>query len=584
MARSSREEKLSASNAAPRGPRAWPGLLALAFASAGHSALGCNVVQGFQDAGDTLFPEQKTYLAAPGVQLVSGGYRDVDFAVGADIFLFARRTDDTQGGLASMPYGDPRPCVIPHVGSYWASSNLTRRPPLLAYFEDNVSQGTLHFADANCRRFELELADATLPVGETESSLVVWASGDLWLVTPESGQLQKLAGSITDVLYRPFKQGFVVRAGERIAMFKSDWTAQGEFGAQVASVRLAGNTVFFSDSAGVHRVVAGPHGPEDQLLAADACALGMQSATWATFRTPCSGGPVFAVHEPSGKQFQLPLDADPERFKLVPARGSAGLDPSRDPFWFFGMRDGESDASRDTLVVKPPGGAEFTLGAHASFQHLNLLESPEETHGYALVEIESDGSGRYLWWNGQGESKVLAEHVLPQPSRLVVDFDGSLGKVAVASGDRLLVLTEGVPWPQFEYRDPMGQWTVLFHDLILPGQAHGQNGQLSVFYGTLDSLQATPLNAPFVAPELQLVAPSAGVFRAAGLGQVLSGVMYLADFDEQSGTGRLDYRNLDLRFTAHVNDHVSDYRIIADQVLYAIPRGERAGIWLVSSK
>ena len=584
MARRSGEGKLRVGVTTRAKRNASSVILVLATAIAGSFPAGCNVVQGFQDAGDSLFPEQKTYLAAPGVLLASGGYYNVDFAVGADIYLFARPTDDTQGGLAAMPYGDPQPCLIPSVGRYWSSSNLTRRPPLLAYFNDNATRGTLHFADANCRTFELEIADASMPVGETDSSIVVWAGSDLWLVTPESGQQQKLATDVSDVMRRPLKQGFVVRAGGRVALFNGDWTPQGEFGAQVVSVRLAGSTVFFSDSAGVHRLMPGPHGTEDHVLSADACGLGTQDGTWVTFRAPCSDGAVFAVHEPSGKQYQLPFDADPERLKLVPALGSPGQDPSQDPFWFFGMRDGDSDASRSTLVVKPPSGDEFTLGAHASFQQLSLLESPEETHGYALVDVASDGSGRYLWWDSQGQTKVLAERALSQPSRLVVDFDGSLGKLAVTSGDRLLVLTERVPWQAFEYRDSTRQWTVLFHDLILPGQAQGQTGQLSVFYGTLEALQETKLTAPLAAPELQVIAPSAAVFRIAALGQVLSGVMYLADFDEQSGTGRLDYRNLDLRFTAHVNDDVSDFHVIDNQVLYAVPRGKNAGIWLVAGK
>ena len=578
-------EKKSSAGLTPQAPRGrGPAPLVLAAAIAGYSLLGCNVVQGFQDAGDTLFPEQKTYLAAPGVQLLSGGYHDVDFAIGANIFLLSRITDDTQGGLVSMPYGDPRPCLIPSVGRYWSSRNVTRGPPLLAYFNEDASRGTLHFADGNCTTFELEFEDALLPVGDTESSVVVWAGTDLWLATPGTGQQQKLATGVTDVVRGAIGKGFVVRAGGRIAWFKSDWTSQGEFGAQVVSVRLAGNTVFYSDSGGVHRLIAGPQGPEDHLLAADACGLGMQSTTWATFRAPCSGGQVFAVHEPTGNQFQLPFDADPERLKLVPARGSRGLDPSLEPFWFFGMRDGDGDALQGTLVVKPPTGDEFTLGSHATFLQLRLLEAPEEAHGYALVDVASDGSGRYLWWDGQGQTKVLAEHVLSQPNRLIVDFDGSLGKLAVTSGDRLLVLAEGVPWPAFEYRDSTRKWTALFHDLISPGQPHGQNGQLSVFYDTLDALQATPVTAPFSAPELQVVAPRVGVFRIAALGRVLSGVMYLADYDEQSGTGRLDYRNLDLRFSAHVNDGVSDYAIVDGQVLYAIPRGKDAGLWLVSSK
>jgi len=584
MARRSGEQKLSAGVTAEAKRDACSALLALAAAIAGSFPAGCNIVQGFQDAGDSLFPEQKTYLAAPGVRLTSGGYHDLNFAVGADIYLFARPTDDTQGGLAAMAYGNPHPCVIPRVGRYWASSSPTRRPPLLAYFSDDASQGTLHFADANCRSFEFEMPDATMPVGETDSSVVVQAGSDLWLLTPESGQQEKVAVGVTDVLRRPLKQGFVVRASGKLAMFTNDWASQGEFGARVVSVRLLGNTVFFADSAGVHRFISGAQGFVDHVLSADACGLGVQDTTWATFRAPCSGGPVFAVHEPSGNQFQLPFEAEPDRLKLVPALGSRGLDPSREPFWFFGMRDGEGDAARNTLVVKPPSGDEFTLGAHATLQQLSVHESPQETHGYALVDVAADGSGSYLWWDSQGQTKLLAERVLSQTGRLVVDFDGALGKLAVVSGDRLLVLTEGVPWQAFEYRDSTLQWTVLFHDLILPGQARGQTGQLSAFYGTLETLQATPLTSPFAAPELQVIAPSAGVFRISALGRALSGVMYLADFDEQSGTGRLDYRNLDLRFMGHVNDGVSDFRVIHDQVLYAIPRGPNAGIWQVAGK
>ncbi len=545
---------------------------------------GCNIVQGFQDAGDTLFPDQKTYLAAPGVRLVPGGYHQLGFAVGADIYLLARGTDDTTDALYSMPYVDPRPCSIPGVGRFWATRSSTRHPPLLAYFSDDASRGTLHFADANCNTFDLTFDDAGLPIAETESSLVIWAGSDLWLATPELGQKVLLATDVTDVQRGAFTLGFMVRTGGQLALFSGDWQPQGLFGDQVVSLRLAGNTMFFSDSAGVHRLSLGSGGVQDDVLAADACGLGTQDGTWATYRSPCSGGAVFAVHAPSGNQFELPFDADPQRLKLVPARGSRGADPSQDPFWFFGMRDGDSDATQSTLVVKPPAGKEFTLGAHSTFQQLSLLESADETHGYALVDVASDGSGRYLWWDAEGHTKQLAEHALSQPSRLIVDFDGSVGKLAVTSGDRLLVLTEGVPWPQFEYRDSTREWTALFHHLILPGQPHGQNGQLSVFYGSLDALLGTPITAPFTAPDLQPVAPSAAVFRISALGQVLSGVIYLADFDEQSGTGRLDYRNLDLRFTAHVADGVSDYAVVQDQVLYAVPRGENAGIWLVSGK
>ena len=557
----------------------WVRLAALALLL---GPTGCNIVQGFQEAGDTLFPQQSTHLAAPGLRLVAGEYRSLDLALGADLYLLARGADDANGALFAMRYADPKPCVIAGVGAYSSSRRHERALPMLAYFHEAAAPATLHFADTSCKLYDLEFADARLPISETESSIVVWAGSDLWLATPENGSQARLATAVDNVIGGVFGAGFAVLTDGHIALFGSDWKQRGLFGEAVGFVRPAGNSLFFADSAGVHRIIAAPDGPQglkDELLAADACALGLQDSTWATFRSPCSGGSLIAVHEPTGNRFTLPFDADPQRLKLVPARQGPGLDPTRDPFWFFSLSDGASADSQDTLVVRTPSGSELRLGAHATLNKLRLLQSDSESYGYALVEMAGD-SGRYLWWNAEGQTKVLAEAVLPQSNRLIVDFDGSLGTLAVTSGDRLLKLAEGIPWPSFEYRDESKQWTVLFHDLNLAGQ----RGALSAFYGDLDDLQATPIDQPFSAPEFLDIAPSVGVFRTAALDQVLSGVIYLADFNVQTGTGRLEYRNLELRFTGLVNYDVSDYIVASDQVLYAIPHGAHAGIWLVSGK
>ena len=60
-------------------------LLALAFA-----ATGCDIVQGFKNAGDALFPPEKTYLDAPGYRLVEGSYRDLVLLTSSELFVLAR--------------------------------------------------------------------------------------------------------------------------------------------------------------------------------------------------------------------------------------------------------------------------------------------------------------------------------------------------------------------------------------------------------------------------------------------------------------------------------------------------------------
>jgi hypothetical protein len=162
--------------------------------------------------------------------------------------------------------------------------------------------------------------------------------------------------------------------------------------------------------------------------------------------------------------------------------------------------------------------------------------------------------------------------------RLIVDFDGTVGNVALASGDRLRILAEGVPWQDFEYQDGTRQWTVLFH-----GMQDGV-GRLSVLRDGLDQLASVPPEEPFVIPDLSAVASNVVTRGTASLNEVLSGVSYLRDFDMATRTGRLEYRNLELRFTAKVSEGVSDYVVANDEILYTVPYGSEAGIWLAPGK
>jgi hypothetical protein len=561
--------------------RACPARLLLAACFLVTVGAGCNIVQGFQDAGDSLFPEQSSHLASPGLRLVTGHYRELGVMAGAELYLLARGADDDGGKLHVMRYADPRPCAIPGVGRFSTTREATRAAPLVSFFHEDVRRGTLHFASATCETFSLAFDDARLPLAETEKSLVVWAGSELLLATPETGSQERLADGVTDVIRNVLDHRYVVRTNGRLSVFDAAWQPLRTFGNEVASVLRAGQSLFYTDAAGAHRLRAShadAEGVEDELLASDACELGSQDEIWVALRSPCAEGELLVVHEPTGRTFTLPFDADPHQVRLVPALNSAGRDPLADPFWFFYVRSGEHEGSQDTLFVRTPAGDEHVLGANATLQQLRLVESESETHGYALVDVDGD-IGRYVWWNATGETRVLAEKAMARPNRLIVDFDGTVGSVAVASGDRLQVLAERVPWQAFEYQDSTKNWTVLFHDM----QATGL-GRLSVIPGGIDALEAVPADKPLVMPDLSEVASNVVVLGTSSLDEVLSGVIYVSHVDPTTRTGRLEYRNLELRFTASVNDGVANYLVAQDEVLYSIPYGEDAGIWLVAGK
>lgn len=476
-----------------------------------------------------------------------------------------------------MRFADPKPCEIPDVGRYVASRNPSRTEAGIAYFHEDAAQGTLHFADTSCHSFDLEVESARLPVGETDHSVIVWAAGQLLEVEPAEQRRTTLASTVTGFLTGLYSGRVLVRTADRVELFDSEWKSQGVFGSGVSTVIKTPKGVLYLDQTGLRRLSWSKtgNGAKDQLLVEDACQLAMRDGVWATFLAPCASGTLHALHEPSSAVFDLDFDADPLSIRLLPAFNSPGKDPTHDPFWFLFLRDVAS--SLGTFVVRDPSGVEHVIGERATLDHSDVIRSGTGDHGYALVNVDN-GLGDYVFWDTAGPPRVLATRVLTKPQRLVVDWDGSVGNLAVASGDRLKIVAERVLDSRFEFVDARREWTMVFHDV------QTDHGRLSRFPGTLDALAGTPLDAPLAAPELEEVATNVGVSTTASLNSLIPGAIFLEDYDYTTGTGRLEYENGELRFKAVVDAGVSDYLVTASGVLYSIPYGKNRGIWLATGK
>ncbi|MDF3064878.1 MAG: hypothetical protein K0R38_479 [Polyangiaceae bacterium] len=538
--------------------------------------LGCDIVQGFQDAGDTLFPEQGTHLSTPALRLVRGGYRSLALAAGRELSVLARSTE-SDTSLFVMRFANPNPCEIPEVGRYLASRNPNRAEAGIAYFHEDVAQGTLHFADTSCNTFDFEVEDARLPVGETETTIVVWAGGDLFEVKPESSERTELASGVTNVITRAFSGRTLVLTEGRLEVFDAEWKSQGSFGDGVGTVLKTSTGALYLDSAGLHRLSAGPNNEttRDELLEPDACSLGLRG-DWATFYAPCADARLVALHEPTGKLYDLPFAADSFNIRLIPAGAGGGTNPLEDPFWFLFLRNDETSAN--ALVLRNPDGDERIIAPNAVLGYSDFDAAAATPYGHALVNVEEDRTGDYVYFDADGAERTLARGVYTRGDRLLADWNGTTGSLASVSGDRLEILAHGVPGSSFEFTDSKGAWTVLFHDW------EGDSGRLSRMNTTLDALAQTPLDAPFTVPTLEEVAPRVGPFTTVALGALLPGTSFLANYDAKTGTGRLTYENAELRFQAVVDQGVSDYLVTADYLLYTIPRGPDQGIWLATGK
>jgi hypothetical protein len=185
-------------------------------------------------------------------------------------------------------------------------------------------------------------------------------------------------------------------------------------------------------------------------------------------------------------------------------------------------------------------------------------------------------TGRYIRFQEDGSTEELGRGVLRGLGDLLLDFDGSVGTFALPSGDHLDEVARGVFSGRFRFRDAKNRWTALLHDY------DGVTASLSITESTLDFSTAarSPGQKPVLAPTGRRVVPD---WRTAFISS-LPGIAYLTDYDVMADLGRLEYRNLQLEFTASVSAGVSDYVSTPEGLIYAVPFGPTAGIWAVRAR
>jgi hypothetical protein len=585
------------SRAAPRKRGALGVLLGLAAAS----AFACDVVQGFKHAGDALFPPVKTYLDAPGYRLVEGGYRQLVLVTSSELFVLARGASTTDDALYSIRYAVPAPCTIPEVGRYWAGGSVDVGAAWIAFFHDGAVRGTLSFSDTGCHVSPLTLPDAELPYaritprgadGELEKTrmlLLIRSAGRLLLVDPASVEEPRLLIEPADGLLLGIgKQNvnFVLSAG-RLAVFDADWNYVTTVADGITNVTSLGDAIFFEDVNGVQKATPTTRGGEIvvdiKVLAADGCGLAFPASSrkWIAFFSPCVDRTLTIVDDNADETTRPDLVIDDTRaLILTPKPELTGTPtPALENVWAYFLREIDYAAGVGTLVARAPDGTELVLGARGALERTVLDKRGE--YGYALLDVNGD-VGHYVRWQPDGSVTELAENVLREsPSEsfadLMIDWNGTTGTLAQRVEGELFPVLEGVPKRGYAYQD-VHQRQALFSDF------DGKTGTLSI-----GEAACTP-GAPNCEREYYIPRVVARGVHHPGHAfldesdEFLPGIGFLDQFDEEHSVGRFQYRNLELGFTSIVSEGVSDFVYAGNGVLYAVPFGEGAGIWLARAK
>jgi hypothetical protein len=239
------------------------------------------------------------------------------------------------------------------------------------------------------------------------------------------------------------------------------------------------------------------------------------------------------------------------------------------------MADLDPATGLGTLTVRTPDGRDTKLGSNAGLERLTVLPSAEETLGYALVDV-ANNLGRYVRWHLDGSTDELATRVVRGMSDLLVNYDHGVGDFVLPAKDQVIPVAQGVAPGRFKFRDPKNRWTALLHDF------DGKTASLSITESLLDFNEAA--RGPVPAPAFQDVARHVGADWRTDFISSVPGIAYLTEYDPEHDLGRLDYRNLQLGFTATVSEGVSMYLSTSDGLIYSVPFGQSAGIWAVRAR
>jgi hypothetical protein len=542
---------------------------ALALPLAVSAASSCNIVQGFQDAGDALFPPQKTYLETPGFRLAEGDFRRLNVGVGDELYLLARSSNDTDPSLFSMRYVDPKPCKLSNVVRYWSSGLPTDYPAQLLYFESDIQRGTLHFADTRCNVHDLVLEDAEFPRDERADGLLLMSGTKLLLVDPAVGRVDTIREGVQGILPSG-PGGHVLIVDGKLESYTDDWDFIDRVGDGVVAIRGVGGVFLYEDSTGVHALGAfgGAEGPSLFVtdVDPDGCRLGWVSGSKIAYYSPCAEGKLAVWDASTSHTTPIDYPADPASFAFeADPKASATSAHFPDGYWFYSLRDFTADGG-STLVARSPEGDELVLGTNAKLDRTKLDSSGD----YGLTVLDAAGElGRLVRWERDGTVTTLAENMFLNSGDLIVHWNGAVGdRARLTSEGELEVLLTGVPRRDFDYTDEKNRWRAVFDH-----STDGLSGTLSI---------APPSARDYAGKHA--IALNVRHPRHEFLDVVLPGIAYVSNYDAATDTGTLEYNNLELGFRGTVSDGVSDFIPTGTGILYTVPFGRAKGVWLARAE
>lgn len=548
--------------------------------------VGDKIGNGIADFGNNLANPDLVTVGGPGVRVAQGRYAsplvdpwDDD---GPVIVAFEFLSDGPH--LAIRPLKGRPGCNTGLAYSSIVRDKLDNLTQLIAYSEggDTGGYGTVHFVDHQCKEYGQPVKSAKLPsvLYKDPAGYLMATRNQLLIVAPWTDTVNVLADDVSwwDVWSSSdsssdgdsaAQKSIAVISGGHLKVFDSHHGQVADIGTSVTRVTKLGTSgAFLLTDGGVLRSYKSLSDTAPFDIASDACDPSPDAGGCLFFYAPCDSRQLLCYREES--KTTIPIDSGVQ--SLVSTRSSQ--DGRLAVLYTKAAVDGSSDLWLYTTGEQPKSMV-------PKFAQLYSWSPPAKEID-ALVN--SDGVvGEAVRYTDAGQVQIASSVSAKFSQGLLANFnrDLSVGDLysSVQLGQDPVLVAQGVPCvpdqnvivsSENENAPDFGKATIT-----------GSDGTL----GDLTLLRYPPSSS--AGPESPRVISENVPIGRYRFFTYMSALAYTDSWDLEHEVGRLGLYQLDLEAKTFISDGVREFTEIFwpwEGVMYVIPDGDRAGIWVTRAK
>jgi hypothetical protein len=550
---------------------------------------GCDPTSGLADTADAALPSEKRYFDGRGSKLSEGPWHRVvvDLDIDTLYHVGARRLDDEQPTFHVFGVDAQDGCgVSPNAGTWLMGKPGPAPFRLLPYLEsiDDRGRGLLRFMTLDCEVQQIAVEDAGRPYPRLfDHGYLVPTKRGYTFVDPWAGESHEVAAHLQRALV--WNDAVLLWADDELKSFSDQFEPQDQLGEGVVATVQLRDDFLIEDAAGIARVrfdrdaltlASEPLLPEGCGLQRSSVVSRDDVGAWVVLELPCGSPMPTVLHIDAEsfetlEQYEIPFPADARHARALVA-GVSEDGPL--PLSFVYLTD-VGDEGRGTLWAWQAGADEpIFLGEQADIDSVFLEPSDSEWDGVAQTNYQQLGgvvAHDWIHFRWDGTTELIAERVVRNASsgEILVNFDGVAGDLPHWGAEELSILSQGVP----PYLGEASSFT--------SPRRHARIDQFDGVSGR--ALLSNDHESPALWDPLATgVTPESLRFA-----WFMPAVMFIEDFDPDSRTGALVAYNYELEARATIAEGVSSFDLTSypwDGVIYAVPHGNRRGVWFSKAK